>query len=258
MRRWLQASIAAWATAAAGCASSDLGGPDLGVPGAIDASADAALRSMGELLGSAERFEFEALTMVDPHPDAWPPFRERGEVTITGARPGRLLGRVRSAHARRDFHLDDGRLSVHDLDRGVYAVIEAPGTIDETLDLLMDEYDVSIQLADVLYADPYAAMSESLEEARDLGATVVGGRPCRHLAFRQAGLEWQLWVEEGERPVPRKIVLLYDEPGTPEFEATWTRWELSPPPDDRRFRFEPPPSAREVELEQLLRPEEER
>jgi hypothetical protein len=43
---------------------------------------------------------------------------------------------------------------------------------------------------------------------------------CDHLAFRQLDTDWQLWVEKGSRPLPRKIVITTRyEVGDPQFSA---------------------------------------
>ena len=33
--------------------------------------------------------------------------------------------------------------------------------------------------------------------------------PCHHLAFEQATIDWQLWIDAGKDPLPRKLVITY-------------------------------------------------
>ena len=35
----------------------------------------------------------------------------------------------------------------------------------------------------------------------------MDGVVCDHLAFRNLDTDWQIWVESGERPLPRKYVI---------------------------------------------------
>ena len=69
-----------------------------------------------------------------------------------------------------------------------------------------------------------------------------------HLAFHQQGVDWQLWVERGDRPLPRKLVITtLDEPSQPQHEAVLT-WDLSPAIDDSLFAFVPPTGAGRIVL----------
>ena len=36
---------------------------------------------------------------------------------------------------------------------------------------------------------------------------MVDGVECDHLAFRNLETDWQIWIERGERPLPRKYVI---------------------------------------------------
>ena len=40
-----------------------------------------------------------------------------------------------------------------------------------------------------------------------MGRGVIDGIECEHLAFRNVDTDWQLWVEVGDPPIPRKMVI---------------------------------------------------
>ncbi len=42
-----------------------------------------------------------------------------------------------------------------------------------------------------------------------LGIHEAAGVPCHHLAFEQATIDWQLWIDAGKDPLPRKLVITY-------------------------------------------------
>ena len=44
-------------------------------------------------------------------------------------------------------------------------------------------------------------------EAKHIGRGVIDGVECEHLAFRNFDTDWQLWVEVGDKPIPRKMVI---------------------------------------------------
>ena len=77
-----------------------------------------------------------------------------------------------------------------------------------------------LPLADFLYADPYAVLMEGVTYGRYLGIHQAAGVACHHLAFSQDTIEWQIWIDAGEKPLPRKLVISYvQEPGEPQYSA---------------------------------------
>jgi hypothetical protein len=73
-----------------------------------------------------------------------------------------------------------------------------------------------------------------------IGPSQVGGVTCGHYAFRQDGLDWQVWIQMGEYPLPRKLVLttLTDD-ARPQYVATFN-WNLAPSFNDEAFSVVPP------------------
>jgi hypothetical protein len=39
-------------------------------------------------------------------------------------------------------------------------------------------------------------------DAKYLGTGIIGGVECDHLAFRDADVDWQIWIATGDRPYP--------------------------------------------------------
>jgi hypothetical protein len=145
-------------------------------------------------------------------------------------------------------------VTVLDKEHNVYATIEAPATIDATFDRLEDEYGVVLPLADLLYADPYAVLMAGVTYGRYLGLHQAAGVTCHHLAFSQDTIEWQIWIDAGEKPLPRKLVISYvDEPGEPQYSAVIRRWNLDSAVPDGLFTFEAPEGAQKVDAQALAR-----
>ncbi len=153
----------------------------------------------------------------------------------------------------------DGRtVTVLDKEHNVYATIEAPATIDATLDKIVDEYGVVLPLADLLYADPYAVLMAGVTYGRYLGIHQAAGVACHHLAFSQDTIEWQIWIDAGDKPLPRKLVISYvQEPGEPQYTAVIRRWNLESSVPEGLFTFEAPEGAQKIEAKDMKRPETE-
>jgi hypothetical protein len=84
-----------------------------------------------------------------------------------------------------------------------------------------------------------------------VGPSAIDGVTCGHYAFRQDGLDWQVWIQQGDHPLPRRVVLttMTDE-ARPQFSATYT-WNLAPSFNDAAFTFAPPTGAGRVVLAEI-------
>jgi hypothetical protein len=143
-------------------------------------------------------------------------------------------------------------LSVLDREQNVYVSTAVPGTIDGALDAVLQRTGMVIPLADFLYADVYARLMGSVERGVYLGLHEAAGALCHHLAFEQPTLDWQIWIDAGAQPLPRKLVIAYKtEDGVPQYTVTMPKWNLNAVVPEALFHFEPPEGAKQSELPML-------
>ena len=75
--------------------------------------------------------------------------------------------------------------------------------------------------------------------------------PLPHIgeALAHAGViryAWQLWIERGKTPLPRKMVITTtQEASQPQYVAL-LKWDLAPKLDDAVFKFVPPKDAKRI------------
>ena len=68
-----------------------------------------------------------------------------------------------------------------------------------------------------------------------------------HLAARTATVDFQVWVADGDKPLPLRIVLTYKQaPGQPQYWAQFSDWNLAPAITDSTFSLQPPDGAQKV------------
>ena len=97
--------------------------------------------------------------------------------------------------------------------------------------------------------DPYALLAPRIEDAFYVGVHTAAGVPCHHVLLIQESVDWQIWIQTGERPLPRKLVITYkDVPGSPQYVAVFTNWEFDPDVPDSLFVFQVPTGAVQVEM----------
>ena len=68
---------------------------------------------------------------------------------------------------------------------------------------------------------------------------------CTHLAFRGSEVDWQIWIEDGDKPLPRKFILTSKTvAGEPEFTVLIRSWDMAPKLTNSEFSFTPPKALR--------------
>ena len=76
----------------------------------------------------------------------------------------------------------------------------------------------------------------------------MNGVECHHLAFRAAKVDWQIWVQTGDKPLPMKYVITTKwMTAAPEFSVLLRDWDTQPRIPAGRFDFTPPAGAKRIE-----------
>ena len=82
-----------------------------------------------------------------------------------------------------------------------------------------------------------------------VGKSMVGGVKCDHLAFRNPSVDWQIWIAEGDEPLPQKYVLTTRmDPEKPQYILLMSNWNVSPKTKDSMFSFSAPKGAKKTEF----------
>jgi hypothetical protein len=218
-------------------------------PRRVDARADEIMKKMGAFLAQVPRFALEAEEQIDEVAERAPRLQLTNVRRVAVARPDRMAADATGDTLNRVAVYDGHTLSVLDKDRNAYFTAEAPATIDATLDAVAERLGIVVPLSDLVYADPYAVLMEGVLYGEYRGIHQAAGVACHHLAFTQEDIEWQIWIDAGDEPLPRKLLIAYvDERGVPQYSATVKRWSLKPAFTDELFRFEPPEGATRIDV----------
>ncbi len=215
----------------------------------IERRADRLLREMSAYLSAATAFTFHADITNDNVVDDSQMVQYGGTAEVSVRRPDRLRAEYRGDERQSSVVFDGRTATFHDLAMNVYSVTEVPAGLDAAVDYVFETYGFSVPIADFVYADPYRALTGFVDSGFWVGLHSVDGTPCHHLAFSQETIDWQIWIEYGPRPVPRKLVITYkDEPGAPQYTARLSRWDLQSRLSNHYFEFHPPIGAAEIEF----------
>jgi hypothetical protein len=172
-------------------------------------------------------------------------------------RPDKLSADIAGDDGTLELRYDGQNLVVYAVEQKQYATTPVPGGIDKALDALEARTKVDFPLADLLGDDPGRSLLEDVTSGSQVGTATIDGTPCRHYFFVQADedLEWELWLEDNDRALPRRVVITYRSlPGLPRFLAQLSDWNFSPTVADGDFAFTPPAGVTQAELTAASKP----
>lgn len=171
------------------------------------------------------------------------------QVDLAVQRPNRMHARRLGDALEQELFYDGETLTLHQPGDNVYATVPAPPTLMAALDFARNELDIVAPAGDLLDANAYDLLMEGVRTGFVVGTAMLGGVFCDHLAFSAPGTDFQLWVEQGERPLPRRMVITSrDVVNAPQFTVNLDDWNLAPKLPASEFRFDPPDGALAIEF----------
>jgi hypothetical protein len=170
-------------------------------------------------------------------------FTSSGQVQLS--RPDKLRATRTGGYRDVEIVFDGKMLTVNNKDGKDYAQIEAAGTAEELIDVLRDKHGVVAPGADLLLSNVFDVMMADVVEATVIGKGVIDGVECDHLAFRNMETDWQIWIESGAKPIPRKYVITSKGIGeAPQYTLRIEDWKTDVAAD--AFAFKPDPSFKKI------------
>ena len=146
-------------------------------------------------------------------------------------------------------HIGGKALTLYDKDKNHYASIDVEGDIDAALDKAYNDYGLKVGLAELGSTQLCNRAGKDLVNALYVGLHKVQGVPCHHLAFDRKDIHYQVWIEAGDKPVVRKIVITQKKlPDSPQWTAYLSDWNLAPSLSDDLFAFTPPAGAEKIKF----------
>jgi hypothetical protein len=221
-----------------------------GLP-AIDPGAMEALDKMGAYLRTLNSFQVWAEVTTDNVLDDGQTIQFSSKVNLVAARPNRMRVEVTDDDGHRFFYFDGKNFTIFGQVVNYYATVPAPATLALLADDLNDKYGIELPLYDLFEWGTNGANIKKIKAADDIGPSAVDDVTCEQYAFRQEGVDWQIWIQLGEFPLPRKLVIrtLTDD-AKPQHSELLT-WNLAPSFSENAFTFDPPADARRITIAEV-------
>jgi hypothetical protein len=200
---------------------------------------------MGAYLRTLKAFHVKSATSRDDVLDDGQKIEFDGTVDLLVQRPDRLRVEIDSDRQNRIFFYDGKTFTMWGPRVNYYATTQAPATLGELNETLASKYGIEVPLADLFYWGQRQVAGEILA-ADDIGPSQVEGTSCEHFAYHGREVDFQLWIQQGEYPLPRKLVITtLTDNSRPQYRSI-LNWNLAPSYNEAAFKFEPPANATKI------------
>ena len=218
-------------------------------PAAIDPEAVALLRRSTDYLASLKQFRVDASSSIEAVVDNGQKLQFDHHVAVTVQRPNKMRVERIGEIISQVFTYDGKSLSVSMPGDGYHATVAAPATLEAALDFARDQLNVVAPGADLMHNDAFEVLTVGLTSAFFVGEAVVAGVRCDHLAFRNAEVDWQICIEQGAKPLPRKFVVTSKRMAqAPQFTVFMTKWDTAPKVTDAMFTLAPAKGSTKIDF----------
>lgn len=211
--------------------------------GEVTAEARAVLDRMTAYLQGLQNFEISARITRDEVLPFGYKLQNHETARMTVRRPDGMRVDVDGDIKHRSYYYDGTTLTMVAPDEQVYARTQAPATIADVVDDLLDA-GVELPLIDVLRQGFTGDLLQGVRFGLRVGESKVDGVTTDHLAFRQPSIDWQIWVARDGQPKKILITTRF-EVGDPQYQAILD-WKPHSKHDSKTFNFKPSKDALEI------------
>ena len=222
--------------------------PAAAAPATPDPAAVEALRAMSAYLQSLSSFELVSRTSLDLVTNDDQKIQLDGVATYKVRKPDAFVIDVVSDEWNRRFIYTGREFTMYAPKLGYFSTWPAPATIRETIADVETRFGLSLPIDDLFrWGEPDGARVDALDSGYLVGVETVEGVKTNHYAFREDHIDWQVWIQQGDQPLPRKVVIVDRRDATqPAYIARLT-WTLNPALTDATFAaYRPGPDAKRI------------
>jgi hypothetical protein len=218
---------------------------------AIEPQAERILQQMSDYLKAKERFSFhvDATYEIVPY-DQKLQFSVNSKVAVE--RPDKLQVTAEGDILDKRLWYNGKTFTLLNVELNQYATAEVSGDLDKALEYASSHLGIVVPAADFVVSDPYRTLMQNARAGYYIGLYKIEGTECHQLAFSRPDIDWQIWIEAGDKPVPRKLVITYKSiPTVPEYIGIFKDWNFSPQFTAELFNFRPPVKAAKIEFQPI-------
>ncbi|ELR96678.1 DUF2092 domain-containing protein [Gloeocapsa sp. PCC 73106] len=217
----------------------------------IEPKAETVLGKMIDYLNDQESLSFTAEITQDSILDSGQKIQIGAYSIFRVRRPNKIWIDYQGDRRHARFYFDGNIFTLEDVDKKVYARIVVDTDLNGLFNFADTQLNLTIPLEELIANDnDLEDIKSRINQGTYLGISFVNRFPCYHLAFTQDNLDWQIWIQIGDQPIPKKFLITYKNlPGSPQYSAIMSDWNFEPIPIAAPiFSFEPMQNYQEIEF----------
>jgi hypothetical protein len=227
--------------------SSAAGAPASGGSETVDPKAVQVMQKMGNYMAGLQKFKVHSDRIMEVILPNDQKLHSDRSTDLFVQKPDRLRVKVTSTKRDLEFFYDGKTFTLYTPRQKYYASAPAKPTIGEMIQYAGTEYDIEFPLVDVLYH--HDVLLKDVVSGAHVGMSLIQGVKCHQLAFRQKDIDWEVWIEEGDKPLVRRIAICdKTQKGEPLTVTDLSNWDVSPTFEADLFTFTPPPDVQKIKF----------
>ena len=189
---------------------------------------DGLLKAMTDTLTGAKSITLHVEKTFDDILETGHKVQFSGAIDIALRRPDRIYVSYGDDFTSREVWFDGNQFVLQDHKARVHGQLPAAGTVDATLDVVAEKYNVVMPLAGLLGDDVQQRIDANEFFKLYIALSDVEGTPAHQILLSSETVDWQIWIDAGETPLPLKIVVTdTSEPSEPQKTFLFTDWDLA-------------------------------
>lgn len=214
---------------------------------AVDPAATDILKRMTDYLGSLKQFSVHTQNTLEDALESGHRIDLDVSADVIISRPNRLRSERRGDLVSQTFYYDGKTLTLYNPTANVYATEAVPATFEGLFNYMYESLGFGIPISDLVYSNAFPLLMVDVNFAAVIGKTVINGVTCDHLLFSRPGVDFQVWVGEGAKPLPYKYVVTDTATqGRLSISTFLSEWNIEPAVNDAQFNFVPPKEAQAI------------
>jgi len=161
------------------------------------------------------------------------------------SRPDRLRVDTEESDGDKSLTVFTGKeITLFNLTDNAYATAPQPPGLDNAIVHYVRDLGLRLPLAMMLVSQLPAEFEQRVRSVDYVEKTSLYGAPAHHLAVRTDSVDFQVWVADGDKPLPQRVVITYKkDKSQPQYWAQFSDWNLAPAITDSTFSVKLPEGA---------------
>jgi hypothetical protein len=216
---------------------------------AVDPAATKILKRMTDYVGSLKQFSLRTQGTFEDVLDSGHRVDFDVSSTVIVSRPNKIRAERKGELVDQVFYYDGKTVTLYNPTNKVYATVPAPGTFEKLFRFMDESLGLFIPVSDLVYSNGFPLLMQDVTLAKVVGKAFIGGVKCDHLLFSRPGVDFQVWVADTGKPLPRKYVVTDRETAALlSVTAVMSDWNTAPAVADARFTFVPPKGTQAIDF----------